>query len=244
MEMLWALASVQGAVVLEYGCKGHALYAQSFLARAGLEDAAQRLFSTHLAEADIVFGGGERLFTAAEELATRSGVEAIFLLPSVVPMVTGFDLKAAVRLQEQFAPVRVIAFNAGSLDAPGTIGLEQALLTLARELATDDVPISAAGYNILGASARPFQSSREFAELETQIGALTDAMQAESAMIPLNIVTGECSVASLKALGAARLNIVLIDEALPVARYLEQRFSTPWRRQDAIGQWEGCTERA
>jgi nitrogenase molybdenum-iron protein alpha/beta subunit len=230
MEMLWVLTSVRDAAVLEYGCQGHALYAQSFMARAGQEQEAHRLFSTHLDEQDIIFGHTDRLFAAAHELADKGDVRAIFLLPSTVPMITGMNLAAAAAsLQAQLSDVGVLAFNAGGFDTQPGFGVAQALLGLARGLALSletigsakTRPDTEATFNLIGAYTEAFGTTPD------TTGLIAD-LHERFALHPLNILTDDCSVTSLGHLGEAQINLVLCDEALPTARYLHERFQTPY----------------
>lgn len=56
MGILWTLASIKDAALIEYGCMGHMLYARAFLNRAGIPKACS-LYSTHIDETDIALGG-------------------------------------------------------------------------------------------------------------------------------------------------------------------------------------------
>jgi nitrogenase molybdenum-iron protein alpha/beta subunit len=225
MKMLWALAGVRGALVLEYGCEGHMLYAQSFHERVGLESEARRLRSTHLENSDIVFGGSTRLEEALAELVegpADTGTQAVFLLPSSVPMVIGFDLLAvAAEAQERWPELPIIALDAGGFGAAPAYGTEQALLALARGLAHDTMRTEGPSANIIGICSEPFGP-------RTDTTGLIARLRSSFGLDVLNVMTADCSVQSLNGMGAAHLNLAAGTEALACARYLEQRFGTPW----------------
>jgi nitrogenase molybdenum-iron protein alpha/beta subunit len=236
MKMLWALAGVRDALVLEYGCRGHMLYAQSFHERVGLESEARRLHSTHLENSDIVFGSSKRLKEALAELVegpTGTGAQAVFLLPSSVPMVIGFDLLGvAAEAQGRWPELPVIALDAGGFGAPPNHGAEQALLALARGLAHDTARTERPSANIIGICSEPFGPRADATGLIARL-------RSSFGLDALNVMTADCSVQSLERLGAAHLNLVAGTEALACARYLEQRFGTPWvscSTEDALSE--------
>jgi nitrogenase molybdenum-cofactor synthesis protein NifE len=51
MGILWTLATIRDAALVEFGCMGHMLYSGVTLKRAGVHDAC-RLYSTHIDETE------------------------------------------------------------------------------------------------------------------------------------------------------------------------------------------------
>ena len=66
------------------------------------DNAAARIFSTHITEVDIALGDRSRLDNAIRE-AVEAGFRHILLMPSSIAAVLGFDLESdAVRLSRDF----------------------------------------------------------------------------------------------------------------------------------------------
>lgn len=152
----------------------------------------------------------------------KSGIKTIFLLPSSVPEVIGIDLKAlAQELSPQFPDTRLIPLTAGGFDVCGHRGVEFTLLELCKTLPKEVHQTGLPSFNIIGSCADMFRYHADAAEIARMAsGAL--------GMEHLCTMTSGTSISQLETLGAAHLNFVIRREGEAAAKYLQERFGTPY----------------
>ena len=134
MGILWTLASIRDASLVEYGCMGHMRYGSLALSKAGVLDGC-RLYSTHIEETDIALGVTSKLNHTIANVVKRDHPRVIFLQPSSIPQVIGTDMPALVmELQPEYPDVRLLPFGYGGFDVTQHRGVQEALLTLVKAL--------------------------------------------------------------------------------------------------------------
>ncbi len=220
MGALWCLSGIAQSAVVEFGCMGHMAYGRTFLHRMG--SFGGKLYSTHIGETDIAMGDTSRLTSAVEWVSETQGIKTIFLLPSSVPEVIGIDLKAlAQELSPQFPDTRLIPLTAGGFDVCGHKGVELTLLELCKTF-PKEMPLSVQpSFNIIGSCADMFRFHADAAEIaRLASGAL--------GMEHLCTMTSGTSISKLETMGAAHLNFVIRREGEAAAKYLKERFGTPY----------------
>jgi nitrogenase molybdenum-iron protein alpha/beta subunit len=222
MGTLWTLAPIRQAVLLEFGCMGHMLYAHSALNRVGVHQGSCKLYSTHIDEADISLGGTERFARAVADIVTRDNPPVIFVLPSSVPEMIGTDLPAICEeLQPDYPDTLLLPFGCGGFNMGQHRGVQEALLTLARSLPVDAPPTEVPTFNIIGSCADLFR-------FHADAGEILRLMEGAFGMKPLCIMTSDTTVGQLQQMGGAHINLVLRQEGVPAAMHLEERFGTPY----------------
>ncbi|WP_313339807.1 nitrogenase component 1 [Sedimentibacter sp.] len=221
MGILWTLASVKDAALVEYGCMGHMLYARAFLNRAGVPKACN-LYSTHIDETDIALGGIERIRKTVDCVAKNSTAKVIFLLPSSVPQIIGTDLPAICEeLQPEYPNIRLLPFGYGGFDITQHRGIQEALLLLARTLPVKAEKTREHTFNIVGSCADLFNFHADANEI-------VRIMEGSFNMKPLCIMTSDASVEDIEKMGGAHINLVLRREGEPAAKQLQNNFETPY----------------
>ncbi len=220
MGALWCLSGIAQSAVIEFGCMGHMAYGRTFLHRMG--SYGGKLYSTHIGETDIAMGDTSRLTRAVEWVSENQGIKTIFLLPSSVPEVIGIDLKAlAQELSPQFPDTRLIPVTAGGFDVCGHKGVEFTLLELCKTLPREVQQTERPSFNIIGSCADMFRFHADAAEIaRLASGAL--------GMEHLSTMTSGTNISQLETLGAAHLNFVIRREGEAAAKYLQERFGTPY----------------
>ncbi|MGL6198523.1 MAG: nitrogenase component 1 [Lachnospiraceae bacterium] len=212
MGTLWTLSTIRGAAVIEFGCMGHMAYGRTFLHRMGAYGAG--LFSTHLKETDIALGDVTRLHEAVRQVIEEERVKTIFLLPSSVPEIIGIDLLAiAMELSVEYPGIRFIPFETG--------GVEQTLLVLADAFSRDGQKTKKPSYSIIGSCADMFRFQADAEELKR---IMDGAFQMEC----LCMMTSDTDVTGLEQLGQGHVNLVIRREGVAAAKFLEQRYGTPY----------------
>lgn len=221
MGILWTLASVRDAALVEFGCMGHMVYAPGELYHAGLHQTSQ-LYSTHIDETDISLGGTQRLEKTVDEVILADNPRVVFLLPSSIPEVIGTDLTSeAEMLEQKFPDVRFLTFGAGGFSSSQHQGVGEALLQLVKRLPLDHVRTKLPTFNIIGSCADMYRFRADAAEI---IRMINGAFK----MKELCVLTSGSCVADIEGMGGAYINIVLRREGEAAAKHLEKRFGTPY----------------
>jgi len=221
MGILWTLASIKDAALIEYGCMGHMLYARAFLNRAGIPKACS-LYSTHIDETDIALGGIDRIRKTVDYAAKNNPAKVIFLLPSSVPQIIGTDLPAICEeLQPEYPDIRLIPFGYGGFDVTQHRGIQEALLLLARTLPVKTEKTQEPTFNLIGSCADLFNFHADANEI-------VRIMEGAFNMKPLCIMTSATSVEDMEKMGGAHINLVLRREGEPAAKQLKESFGTPY----------------
>ncbi|KEJ00111.1 nitrogenase iron-molybdenum cofactor biosynthesis protein NifE [Clostridium botulinum A2B7 92] len=221
MGVLWTLASIRDAALIEYGCMGHMQYGRMFLNQAGISRGC-KLYSTHIDETDISLGDTRRLNSTIAQIVERDKPKIIFLLPSSVPTVIGTDLMAICEeLQPEYPDVTLLPFGYGGFDIDGHRGVQEALLLLAKTLPKDVEKTEEPTFNIIGSCADLF---RFHADAEEIIRIMKGAFGIKK----LCVMTSDTSVEQIENMGGAHINLVIRQEGEPAAKQLKKRFGTPY----------------
>nr|WP_092069112.1 nitrogenase component 1 [Dendrosporobacter quercicolus]NSL47347.1 nitrogen fixation protein NifE [Dendrosporobacter quercicolus DSM 1736]SDL86141.1 Nitrogenase molybdenum-iron protein, alpha and beta chains [Dendrosporobacter quercicolus] len=221
MGMLWTLASIRNAALLEFGCMGHMHYGRVFLNRAGVVDAC-KLYSTHIDETDIALGGTERLSRAVADIACRDKPRVLFLLPSAVPEIIGTDIPALCKeLQPDYPDMRLLPFRNVGFDINQHRGIQETLLHLVKTLPQNVPKTPLPTFNLIGSCADLFR-------FQADAGEIVRILEGTFRLKPLCVLTSDTSVEQIEQLGGAHVNLVFRREGVPAAEQLQQRFGTPY----------------
>ena len=220
MGVIWTLLSVKGAVVLEYGPAGTTHFSVSMYGQMGVEP-NQSLFTTHLSEDDIIMGDVTRLEEDIREIDQGYHPEVIFVVSSSVTSIIGADIKGVCNYMEQEIGARLIPVDTGGFKGDYSLGMREGYSLLAKSFATEMIEKKEATYNVLGASGCDYRMRSDLWEMRS--------LMQESFSYREHAILGlDSSVTALKELGAAAVNLVLREEALEAAKYLEETYGTPY----------------
>lgn len=207
---------------------GHMMYSGVTLENTGVRRGAKR-YSTHIDETDIALGGTDKLAATIAHVVAQDHPRVIFLLPSSIPQVIGTDLFAEARvLQKEYPDTLLLPFGQGGFDAAQHRGVEEALLRLVQALAREGEKTRRPTFNLIGSCADLFRFQADAAEL-------LRIMEGAFGMKPLCILTSDTSVADIEGMGGAHLNLVIRREGEPAAKYLQERFGTPYLLERPYG---------
>jgi nitrogenase molybdenum-iron protein alpha/beta subunit len=219
MGVLWTLATLKDAAILEFGAMGHMMDARIGLEKAGLTRTAG-LYSTHIDDIDVTLGGVERVTDAIDVIVRKDGVKAVFLLPSAVPEIIGTDFTTLVAdIAPCYPSVDIIHFGFSGLTTEFNRGVRECLLTLVTKLAGDISADKKPYFNIIGSCA-------DFMRFHGDADELVRIMRGAFGMEPRCILTSGASIDDIRAIGAAQINLVVRKEGVPAAEYLAERFGT------------------
>ena len=220
MGIIWSLLAVQGAIVLEYGPAGTTHYSMGLYGGLGLRF-QNRMFTTHMSEDDVVMGDVTRLEDAIVELDKSYAPKVIFVVASSVTAVIGTDIKGVCRYMQNEVKAKLVAFEQGGFRGDYSIGLAETYKLLVRNLPKKDVAQEAGVYNIIGASAWRYRMASDIWEVKRLLD--------EALGLSCNAcLCCDTSVEELEDMGLAQVNIVLGNEGLAAAKYLQEKFGTPY----------------
>ena len=220
MGIIWSLLAVQGAIVLEYGPAGTTHYSLGLYGGLGLRF-QNRMFTTHMSEDDVVMGDVTRLEDAIVELDKNYAPKVIFVVASSVAAVIGTDIKGVCRYMQNEVKAKLIAFEQGGFRGDYSIGLAETYKLLVRNLPRKGVVQEKGVYNIIGASAWRYRMESDIWEIKNLLSEALD--------LSCNAcLCCDTSVEELEDMGQAQVNIVLGNEGLAAAKYLEEKFGTPY----------------
>ena len=220
MGIIWSLLAVQGAIVLEYGPAGTTHYSMGLYGGLGLRF-QNRMFTTHMSEDDVVMGDVTRLEEAIVELDKSYAPKVIFVVASSVTAVIGTDIKGVCRYMQNEVKAKLVAFEQGGFRGDYSIGLAETYKLLVRNLPKKDVAQEAGVYNIIGASAWRYRMASDIWEVKSLLD--------EALGLSCNAcLCYDTSVEELEDMGLAQVNIVLGNEGLAAAKYLQEKFGTPY----------------
>ena len=220
MGIIWSLLAVQGAIVLEYGPAGTTHYSMGLYGGLGLRF-QNRMFTTHMSEDDVVMGDVTRLEDAIVELDKSYAPKVIFVVASSVTAVIGTDIKGVCRYMQNEVKAKLVAFEQGGFRGDYSIGLAETYKLLVRNLPKKDVAQEAGVYNIIGASAWRYRIASDIWEVKSLLD--------EALGLSCNAcLCYDTSVEELEDMGLAQVNIVLGNEGLAAAKYLQEKFGTPY----------------
>ena len=220
MGIIWSLLAVQGAIVLEYGPAGTTHYSMGLYGGLGLRF-QNRMFTTHMSEDDVVMGDVTRLEDAIVELDKSYAPKVIFVVASSVTAVIGTDIKGVCRYMQNEVKAKLVAFEQGGFRGDYSIGLAETYKLLVRNLPKKDVAQEAGVYNIIVASAWRYRMASDIWEVKSLLD--------EALGLSCNAcLCCDTSVEELEDMGLAQVNIVLGNEGLAAAKYLQEKFGTPY----------------
>ena len=220
MGIIWSLLAVQGAIVLEYGPAGTTHYSMGLYGGLGLRF-QNRMFTTHMSEDDVVMGDVTRLEDAIVELDKSYAPKVIFVVASSVTAVIGTDIKGVCRYMQNEVKAKLVAFEQGGFRGDYSIGLAETYKLLVRNLPKKDVAQEAGVYNIIGASVWRYRMESDIWEIKSL---LSEALELSCNAC----LCCDTSVEELEDMGLAQVNIVLGNEGLAAAKYLQEKFGTPY----------------
>ncbi|AEF86322.1 conserved hypothetical protein [Treponema primitia ZAS-2] len=186
-------------------------------------------FSSGLRDMDAIMGEDEKLLEKIEAALKTTGAPWVVIVGSPVPMVVGFDFRGFASLIEHRLGVPAFGFPTNGLGYYDK-GQRDAYLAIAGRFLKDAPVKNPRRVNILGASVL---DGFDDATLDMMEGFLNDAG------LELGAIWGARSGReALGDSGGAGANWVVSAAALPLARFLQTRFGTPFTMGFPVGKQE------
>ena len=215
MAIISTLLNIEDAVVLEYGPEGTTHFSMNFFNKLG-QDYPDRLFTTGVDDSDIIMGSTEHLERGILELDALYSPKAVFVLTSSVTSIIGTDIAGICDSLQSKVQSRLIPVNTSGLGADYSAGLRKIYLQLAELFVQPDAAKQSKRYNILGASLLHYRAESDICEIARL---LREGFDYELL---------HCFAMNTTTAALAELNIVLTNEAVPCAEYLQSVTGTPF----------------
>lgn len=220
MAIISTLLNIEDAVVLEYGPEGTTHFSMNFFNKLG-QDYPDRLFTTGVDDSDIIMGSTKHLERGILELDSLYSPKAVFVLTSSVTSIIGTDIAGICDSLKDKVQCRLVPVNTSGLGADYSAGLRKIYLQLAELFVQPDAAKQSKRYNILGASLLHYRAESDICEIARL---LREGFDYEL----LHYLAMNTTTEALAELGSAELNIVLTNEAVPCAEYLQSVTGTPY----------------
>ena len=216
MQTLYAASRYKDLAVLDFSTSGHGVYNNGHLPWITHSSENANIFSTHITEVDISLGDTSRLFRAAEELKSR-GYKYIYLMPSSLASVLGFDLKAlASEISDKFG---IDAFTVPSrLNDDFYAGASAFTYALATKFVSDK-PRKKSGFNLLGGLTGQDEQNHEY---------ISGLIARELKLKPNFDGLAADKLSDWYSVADAEINVVTSKYALKTAEYYLKNFSIPY----------------
>jgi hypothetical protein len=186
-------------------------------------------FCSGLREMDAIMGEDGKLLEKIKAALRDIKAPCVSVIGSPVPMVIGFDFKGFASLVEHETGLPAFGFPADGLHYYDQ-GQRDAYLAVAARLLEGNPRKIKRAVNILGASALDGFDGPSLDALEDMLSA--------GGFTRLAVWGERSSWEELKESAAAELNWVVTAAALPLARFFEERFGTPFVTGLPIGRGE------
>lgn len=227
MGILWTIAGIRNAAVLEFGSMGHLLYSDRFL-QEHMGSNRATLYSTHINEKTIAFGIGKELELAIYDIYHKQKPEVLFILPSVISLVTGMDVASyCEELQETFPQMKIIQFSSGGFEKTYSYGKREANYQVVKQLVEKEavsmrkMEAEKISFNLIGLGIDVPSFKEDIKELKRILHGVFDA--------EINcVLMNDCSVKDIRNMNKAKMNLVLYEEGLKAAKLLEKEVGQPY----------------
>jgi nitrogenase molybdenum-iron protein alpha/beta subunit len=231
MGILWALAPIYDAAIIEFGSMGHMIYADKWMSHTGLIRYAP-LIATHLTEKDIALGLTKRLEDCVKEVVKENKVKAIFLIPSSVPEMIGMDLDAVgEEIQFQYPDMPIITFQAGNFKARKEQGIEEAYYQVVKSLSQyveSGISMTDAKEYERKPSFNLFGSPCDWSRFQSDAKEISRMMVGAFGLKEGAIFGSSSNIESISKMKEANVTLVIRKEGLKAAKELQKRYKIPY----------------
>ncbi len=216
MQTLYAASEYKDLAVLDFSTGGHGVYNNGHLPWITPWSDKRNIFSTHITEVDISLGDTSRLFRAAEELK-KLGYKHIYLMPSSLASVLGFDLDAlATEISDTLG---INAFTVPArLNDDFYAGLGAFTLALAKRFGSEKAD-GKSGFNLLGGITGQDEQNHRY---------LRELISRELNLKPNFDSAAAVSLSEWGAVTSAEINVVTSKYAVKTAEYYLKNFAVPY----------------
>lgn len=197
-------------------------------------EAQMRVVHTEISSEDVVSGTRQKVRDTFESCRKDFAPEFVLLSAGPCSAMIGTDLEEIAECMEQESGIKTSAIKLSGHKAYDT-GISETLLAMAK-LLTEPGNIRAGSVNILGATALDWQ--------EENADALRGWLESQGFSVTADFGGAEKAENIAKA-AEAQVNLVVTVSGLAVAKYLKNRYGTPYIAAAPFGKsWTKCVLKA
>lgn len=216
MGVLWALASIKDACIIEYGPAGTTHYGIEGFMKLNAE-LKSRLFTTHMDESDIVMGDSTRLRETILEVDRVYAPPVIFIVASSISSIIGTDIENVCAELNDEVQAQLICFSGGGFRGDFTVGIREVLTSLARHVVKPPSEKEGISYNIIGSTIDCYNFASDVKEIKGMMEACFGA-------VLHTVFTSDTSVQAIETAANASFNLVLRSEGQECAEILKEQY--------------------
>ncbi len=220
MGILWSLLNVEDAIVLEYGPAGTTHYSMGFFGKLHIEQ-ENRLFTTHMSEDDVVMGDTTRLEDALVEIDETFSPKVIFVVASSVSSVIGTDIAGVCNVVAPNVKAKLIALEEGGFKGDYSTGLKEVYTMLVKRMVEKSDEVVDKTFNIIGASTGEYRASSDIKEI-ARLMKVAFGFKLNTALC------AKTTIEDIKKMSSVKINLVISNEGLTAAKFLQETFGTPY----------------
>ena len=210
-----ALGGIQNGVILFHSVIGCNFGSMSFHVPADMRDIRQTC--TVINDSDIIFSGEDSLRKAIHNALDLFHPSVLFVVSGCVSEIIGDDIAAVV--SEISGSTPVIYVEAAGFRGDSNSGYEAACQALLPYLQGNPVAGGNA-VNLIGLGGDDYRIQEDVEAFQRLLGE----------QVALHTVLSHCSWEDLKTAPQANLNLVLNEQALPLAKAMQERFGIPYEQ--------------
>lgn len=184
------------------------------------------IFSAGLRDMDAILGRDERLVAKLQDAADKIDAGFAAIIGTPVPAVIATDYMALRRMAEKRLGLPVLTVDTSGMELYDA-GAGKAYLALMRRFAEDGLATRTGRIGVLGMTPLDYASPRA----ETR---LRERLMAQGARRVC--VYGLGDLEEIREAGCAERNLVVAPSGLAAARYLKERFGTPYECCDPLAE--------
>lgn len=215
MGAMLTIRAIRGAVMLVLGPDECTYYTKMATSGGGAMGAdGCDIVSVVLDQHDVTFGCQQKLEKAFEELSEEYHPEAVFLVTTCVPEITGDDVESMADVLEEQYGFPVLVVHAENFKTDDHLpGIEHTMEVCSR-LMRPERPGKAV--NVLGLRLGDFSRTEVCRVLNDQ-------------QIPIGMqLPGNTAVEEIVRAAQARVNLVVHPVGVPLAERMKKQFGVPW----------------
>ena len=182
------------------------------------------IFSAGLRDMDAILGRDDRLVEKLRDTAEKVHGTFAAITGTPVPAVIATDYRALRRMAEKKTGLPVITVDTDGMELYD-VGAEKAYLALMQRFAEEALPVEPGRIGILGLTPLDFGGSKDEKHLR-------DRLQNQGWKQVWCYGTG--SLGEIRQASSVEKNLVIAPDGLEAARYLKQKFGTPYECLDPL----------
>ena len=174
------------------------------------------IFSAGLRDMDAILGRDDRLVAKLSDAVGKLDVSFAAIIGTPVPAVIGTDYKALGRMTEKKTGLPVLTIDTDGMELYDA-GEEKAYLALFKKFAAEAYPVEKGRIGVIGMTPQ-------------DVSDLAAADKIKAALPACHVVCygmGD-GLDEVRKASAAEKNLVVSPSALPTAKYLQEKFGTPY----------------